>query len=458
MSQLPAYQLPQGAASTIAAAGTTQGTSAQLVANTYQAITSGSGGVAWPVLFQTGQSITVVNETSLAINIYPSQASSSVVIDAIAVNTPYILPAYKSVKITPLSGTQLYSSELSDLLPETSVTVASATSTPIGNSGSRYVKVSGTTTITSFDTVDNGITRDVEFTGILTLTNGANLVLPSGANITTAVGDTARFKCEGGSPALWRCLSYNPASGKAVVQPSGSVTAATVAAAGSVQSTATGITNTNSYVTSSTAGSAQGVALPVAIANGEYIISNQTANSVYVYPVNGGSAAINGLSANAAYILSPYGSATFTATSSTQWYTSNEKNPIVATYYCSTSTSTNSGVQYNFDTKVVDTHSAVTTASAGSSGTWKFTAPRPGSYTLDAWLQTSTNLTVYLYKNGSAFKSFAYMQTTELGSGIGSILLAQGDIIDIRPGTNGTLSGNASLSSNLASWIDIVGI
>ncbi len=98
--------------------------------------------------------------------------------------------------------------------------IASATSTSIGTATGNYVKVTGTTTITSFDTIQAGTRRIVEFTGILTLThNASSLILPGGANITTAAGDCATFVSEGSGN--WRCTSYNKASGVAVVVNSG---------------------------------------------------------------------------------------------------------------------------------------------------------------------------------------------------------------------------------------------
>lgn len=68
--------------------------------------------------------------------------------------------------------------------------VASASSVDLGAVVGRIVDVTGTTTITSFGTVAAGFWRIVRFTGALTLThNGTSLILPTGANITTAAGD-----------------------------------------------------------------------------------------------------------------------------------------------------------------------------------------------------------------------------------------------------------------------------
>lgn len=95
-------------------------------------------------------------------------------------------------------------------------TIASAATTSIGALPGQNVTVTGTTTITSFGTVREGIIKFVTFSGILTLThNATSLILKGGANITTAAGDTATFVSEGSGN--WRCLSYDKASGEAVV-------------------------------------------------------------------------------------------------------------------------------------------------------------------------------------------------------------------------------------------------
>lgn len=94
--------------------------------------------------------------------------------------------------------------------------IASATTTDIGAATGNFVDITGTTTITGLGTVQAGTLRAVRFSGALTLThNATSLILPSGANITTASGDTALFVSLGSGN--WRCLFYSKASGIAVV-------------------------------------------------------------------------------------------------------------------------------------------------------------------------------------------------------------------------------------------------
>ena len=88
-----------------------------------------------------------------------------------------------------------------------SVDVASSGTTNIGAAASNTVRITGTTTITAFDTVASGIRRTVRFAAALTLTyNGTSLILPGGQNILTVADDTAEVLSLGSGN--WVCLSY----------------------------------------------------------------------------------------------------------------------------------------------------------------------------------------------------------------------------------------------------------
>jgi len=90
--------------------------------------------------------------------------------------------------------------------------VASAATTNIGAAASNNVSITGTTTITAFDTVAAGIMRQGRFAGILTLThNGTSLILPGAANITTAAND--RFWALSLGSGNWIVLLFQRASG-----------------------------------------------------------------------------------------------------------------------------------------------------------------------------------------------------------------------------------------------------
>lgn len=90
--------------------------------------------------------------------------------------------------------------------------IPSAATIDLGAATGDYVRVTGTTNISSLGVAPAGIVRTVEFTGILTLIyNSANLVLPGVTDITTAPGDVLIFRSRGNG--AWICVSYQAASG-----------------------------------------------------------------------------------------------------------------------------------------------------------------------------------------------------------------------------------------------------
>lgn len=134
-----------------------------------------------------------------------------------------------------MSGSALNFAEGGSLSSASTVNIGAAT----GNS----LHITGTVTITAFDTIQAGTQRDLIFDGALILThNGTSLILPTGANITTAAGDTATMMSEGSGN--WRCLAYNPKSGSPLV----AATAATALSKSVVQvvNTQTGAVATGS--------------------------------------------------------------------------------------------------------------------------------------------------------------------------------------------------------------------
>ena len=89
--------------------------------------------------------------------------------------------------------------------------VASAATCDVGSATSLKVAITGTTTITSLGAAPYRL-KLVRFAGALTLThNATTLILPGGANIAAAAGDTAIFASD--SSGNWRCLSYQSAAG-----------------------------------------------------------------------------------------------------------------------------------------------------------------------------------------------------------------------------------------------------
>lgn len=98
---------------------------------------------------------------------------------------------------------------------EASVPIAATVD--LGGLGCLRVALTGTGTLTSFGTSPNRV-RLLRFTGAATLThNAASLVLPGGATLVTAAGDTALAVSD--ASGNWRVLDVTRASGKPVTGP-----------------------------------------------------------------------------------------------------------------------------------------------------------------------------------------------------------------------------------------------
>lgn len=93
--------------------------------------------------------------------------------------------------------------------------VASAAALSLGTDGNTF-DITGTTTITSIGALAVGTVVKLHFDAALTLThNATDLILPTGANITTAAGDEAEFVEYAAGD--WRCTNYQRADGKGLV-------------------------------------------------------------------------------------------------------------------------------------------------------------------------------------------------------------------------------------------------
>jgi hypothetical protein len=91
--------------------------------------------------------------------------------------------------------------------------LASAATTDIGLQNTTFLRITGNTTITSFGTNYRG-PRFLVFEGAVILTNSSTLVLPGGANITTAAGDVliAIPGATLGTADKWVIVSYQKAN------------------------------------------------------------------------------------------------------------------------------------------------------------------------------------------------------------------------------------------------------
>lgn len=109
---------------------------------------------------------------------------------------------------TTLTGTLYAEDAINEAL---GADIASAATLNLDAATGNFVKVTGTTNITAI-TLSPGVERTVLFAGALTLTHGASLVLPGGANITTAANTIAVFR--GGAAGVVYCVACSKVSGQ----------------------------------------------------------------------------------------------------------------------------------------------------------------------------------------------------------------------------------------------------
>ena len=119
--------------------------------------------------------------------------------------------AWQSTDATGFTGGTLASA----LNEAPAVTLASASTVDIGAAAANTVNITGTTSITGFDSIAAGAVRRLVFSASLVLTyNATSMILPTEGNIATAAGDSAEMLSLGGGN--WRCIDYQRFSGAAL--------------------------------------------------------------------------------------------------------------------------------------------------------------------------------------------------------------------------------------------------
>lgn len=98
--------------------------------------------------------------------------------------------------------------------------IASAATINLTTATGNYIHITGSTTITAI-TLAAGYERTVVFDGALTITNGANLILPGSTNINTQAGDVAIFRGETGGAT--RCTVYQTGVSRQILPVTASV-------------------------------------------------------------------------------------------------------------------------------------------------------------------------------------------------------------------------------------------
>ena len=145
------------------------------------------------------------------LNLFASSYMQTVMDDANAAAARATLEA-AALAANTLTGIQTLSS--TQLRQAKGADVASANALTLGTDGN-YFDITGTTSITSIGTLGVGTIVTLHFDAALTLTHHAtDLILPGGANITTAAGDEFTFIEY--ATGDWRCIGYVLASGAAI--------------------------------------------------------------------------------------------------------------------------------------------------------------------------------------------------------------------------------------------------
>jgi hypothetical protein len=126
---------------------------------------------------------------------------------------------------------------------------------------------------------------------------------------------------------------------------------------------------------------------------------------------------------------------------------------VAASYYVSTNFAATTTTPINFDTKIFDTHGAVTP----SATVWKFTAPTYGIYSISGYWYSASVVYWRVYKNGSYYKNIGGNPSYVSSQFLGHIELNAGDYIDVRPAANATVGGG-SLASDTTTSITIARI
>lgn len=117
---------------------------------------------------------------------------------------------------------------------------------------------------------------------------------------------------------------------------------------------------------------------------------------------------------------------------------------VAASYYCSSNNTPGTNNPINFDTKIFDTHAAVTTGSS-----WKYTVPVSGYYEISATLLGITSVqTCQVWKNGAAYGIDVTAGAAAYANGGQIVPCNAGDTISFNNLNSGAVFGNAALSGS----------
>lgn len=153
--------------------------------------TLGSDGLVYKAVQNSGPNTTTQDPTTDVSDTYWRVAFADASQNYITQTTGDARYLQRSNNLSDLTDPNTARTNLGVFFDSVRVDVASASTVNLTTSSpsSRHVNITGTTTINNF-TVIAGRCYFVRFDAALTLTNSASLVTQSGANITTAAGDT----------------------------------------------------------------------------------------------------------------------------------------------------------------------------------------------------------------------------------------------------------------------------
>lgn len=133
---------------------------------------------------------------------------------------------------------------------------------------------------------------------------------------------------------------------------------------------------------------------------------------------------------------------------------------VQCSYYTSANGTVSTTQDFNFDTKIYDSYSAVSASAAGT-GTWTFRAPMSGVFNINSTCAITTTALNYItiFKNGAFYDNVGgfHGDSGDIGHANYDIRLLQGDTISLRLATSKTWFGGALSADHCGIQIKRVG-
>lgn len=330
-------ELSQLQVSTIAAAGSAQSDATAIGGDGtfYVTASDGTKGVALPAAV-AATVVRVVNAGTGKLKVYPVNGGNDTINTLTGSTGPItLLPGAYAVFVAS-SATQWYTNDDVSIMPTFPVVALAAAGSSSSDAAvitNNIVAVTG-----ADDAVGVALPAAAIGLAVLVINTSASAALKvypvdGGNDNINSLAEDAAFTLAPGRAAWFvatTAAQWYTAEDNALLPFSAT---ATVAAAGTTAADATAMTIGVNVVTG--ADGVKGVALPAALEGFNVTVVNDRRNyALFVYPVNGGNDKINELPEDQRFILAPGKTATFRATSATQWYTDKEAGePTVESHF-----------------------------------------------------------------------------------------------------------------------------